>query len=45
MTTTASFVSTPVAVPVPDGNFASDSAAFYFSSGGGNSGGGTFTSP
>ena len=34
-----------VNIPVPDGNFASDSAAFYFSTGGGNSGGGTFTSP
>ena len=43
LVTTASLLGAPVAVPVPDGNFASDSANYYINS---NSGGGlTFTSP
>ena len=36
---------TPVAVTVPDGNFASDATGYYIDASGSNRGGGTFTQP
>ena len=42
---TTGVLGAPVVIPVPDGNFASDSAAYYINSGTHGKGGGTFTSP
>ena len=43
--TTAGATGTPVAITVPDGNFASDSTGYYLDASGHNGGGSTFTQP